>query len=132
VLVLQIRGYPLEDDGDRFTWIKQDAFTTLAAAVSAPVEALLTARGSSAYHRNNELLDILNRTFNAEGRPSDYFATVVFELNGSAALSWYLTTPQKTAIAKGFYNQSANVWTVKPEIQAKMGVIGQWFGTGGR
>jgi len=131
VLVIQIRAYPLETDGLSFEHVKPDPFTTIISAVSAPVEALVTARGSAAYHRNNELLGVLNQAFNSEGRPKDYFATAVFELNGSAALSWYLPGSEKTDISKGFYENVNGQWKVNSRTQFQLDAISKWFGKGG-
>jgi hypothetical protein len=131
VLIIQIRGYPLEKDGTSFENVKSDPFTTIVSAVSAPVEALVTARGAAAYHRNNELLGILNQLYNSEGRPSDYFATAIFELNGNAALSWYLTTSEKNEITNGFYEMTNNGWTVNSKHRKQLEAISKWFGKGG-
>jgi hypothetical protein len=74
------------------------------ASVSAPAEALLTARSSAAYHRNNELLSATDAVFNSAPQPANFLATTVFELKGNAALSWYLTRSQQRDIARGFYD----------------------------
>ncbi|QJW99706.1 patatin-like phospholipase family protein [Frigoriglobus tundricola] len=140
VLIIQVRAYPLEDAGAQFGATPQSPISTLVASVSAPMEALFTARGSAAYHRNNQLLSAANAVFNAPPQPENFLATTVFELDGTAALSWYLTQAQQRDIARGFYklslptNQGGTDYNgeiqerkVRPEIDAKLNAIRDWL-----
>ena len=150
VLLIQIRAYPLEEGGHRFEDHAPSPAMAVVGAVSAPLDAVLTARGTAAYHRNNEMLAEVDRAFNAPGiftvlrrifgndpkwrdysppRPG-FFSTVVFEQQQEAALSWYLTTPQKKQVAEGFYNwdDNAKAWTGANEgTQKKLDAISKWL-----
>jgi hypothetical protein len=80
-----------------------------------------------AYHRNNELLDELNRTFNDAKRPA-FFTTVVFEQRHDAALSWFLTTPQKKQVAAGYHElNEQNEWQVNGPTRRKLAAMGAWL-----
>ena len=100
----------------------------------------MTARGWSAYHRNNQQLAEVARVFkrlDKDGRP--FFATTVFELQQEAALSWYLTTEQKRQIAAGFYNCNratrafdphptrADEFAVTDKVDGQIKAIREWF-----
>ncbi|VTR98431.1 patatin-like phospholipase : Uncharacterized protein OS=Cystobacter violaceus Cb vi76 GN=Q664_48110 PE=4 SV=1: Patatin [Gemmata massiliana] len=141
VLLIQIRAYPLEKDGLGFPSQPQSPIDLIIGAVSAPLQAVLTARGSAAYHRNNELLAELHRVFNTGAQPklcthpdvrSDFFTTVTFEQQKDAALSWYLTAPQKKQVVEGFYHHdAAKGWVVREDeennVERKLNAITDWF-----
>lgn len=133
VLVVQVRGYPLDVEGTHFRDADPSPVGKLVAAVSAPLEALTNARGGAAHHRDDGQLDALARGFNGvDGRPADFFATAVFELNQSAALSWYLTNAERRQVAEGFYERAGDGWRVRREVRAKLDAVAAWFGDGGR
>ena len=142
VLLIQIRAYPLEKDGFGFPSEAQSPIDLIVGAVSAPLQAVITARGSAAYHRNNELLAELHRVFNTAERPKlcnhpgardNFFTTVTFEQQHNSALSWYLTTPQKKQVVDGFYVNDGNEWKVRENtnpdknIRGKLTAIKDWF-----
>ncbi len=126
VLLIQIRAYPIEADGLQFQDESPSPALAIVGAVSAPLQALLTVRGMGAYHRNNELLGELHTVFNAGERP-DFFTTVVFEQKQEAALSWFLTTPQKKQVAAGFHELKGNEWQVNGETREKLAAVAAWF-----
>lgn len=148
VVLIQIRAYPLRRDGHDFTDVAQSPTDMAVGAVSAPLQALTTARGSAAHQRNGELLDVLHRVYNnRDGRPANFFATSVFELDGSAALSWYLTKWQKRRVAAGMYQLRAGAaitdddpWArdkngrpvIREDIRGRLDRLRDWFGTGGQ
>lgn len=128
VLLVQVRAYPLEKAGQTFEDGTEGALDLLIGAVSAPLAALANARGSAAYHRNNQQLAEVNRVFNqpavdAAGKPAPntrpFFATTVFELQQNAALSWYLTSAQKRQIAAGFYKYDPDARAFEPHPDKK-------------
>jgi hypothetical protein len=65
---------------------------------STPVEGVLSARDSVSVFRNDSSLQKVSELFRIvgprEGFDPDYFATVAIEFDGSAPLSWYLTTQE--------------------------------------
>lgn len=132
VLIVQVRAYPLEKGGATFEDGSEGALDLLVGAVSAPLSAVFTARGSAAYHRNNQQLAELHRAFNTPGAHpqarSNFFATTVFELQQNAALSWYLTTAQKRQVAEGFYKKGSDGnWAVRDDVQKQMSAMKDWF-----
>lgn len=134
VLIVQIRAYPLEKGGFEFVRESSSPLDVFIGAVSAPLSAVFTARGSAAYHRNNQQLAEVDRVFNAGASERPFFATTVFELQQDAALSWYLTTAQKRQIAEGFYKWDGG-WKVSddapesggPSTVDKVRAIREWF-----
>lgn len=130
VLLVQVRAYPLEEGGRRFPNGSESALELLVGAVSAPLDAVMTARGWSAYHRNNQQLAEVDRVFNGGAKERPFFATTVFELQQDAALSWYLTTAQKRQIAEGFYKKGDNgAWAVRGDVSAQIKAVRNWFTT---
>jgi Patatin-like phospholipase len=132
VLIVQVRAYPLEKGGATFEDGSEGALDLLIGAVSAPLSAVFTARGSAAYHRNNQQIAELHRAFNTPGAHpqarSNFFATTVFELQQNAALSWYLTTAQKRQVAEGFYKKGSDGnWAVRDDVQKQMSAMKDWF-----
>jgi hypothetical protein len=115
VLLIQIRAYPQQDSGLRFTQDDPGPFLRMMGAISAPAEAILTARGQGAYLRNNSMLDLVSDHYTQHRQPG-FFNTVIFELNNQAALSWYLTSGEKKKMAEAFRQES-------PRIQA----VERWF-----
>lgn len=137
VLLIQIRAYPLTEEGRDISNVEQSPVDMAIGAVSAPLQALTTARGAAAHHRNSELLDAVHRTFNIGAR-SNFFVTESFELNEPAALSWYLTTQQKRSIAAGLYQPLNGKWLMesgRPKLRderaRRLEAMLRWFGNGG-
>lgn len=134
VLLIQIRAYPVEEENEQFKTVERSPVDVLLGAVSAPVQAVLSARGRAAYHRNNELLNALQKTFNGNKDDADFFATTVLEMNGPAALSWYLTDNQKRVIAQAFKAEQLNPEgaDLRNTGSDPLAGISKWFGNGGR
>jgi hypothetical protein len=107
-----------------------NAFSAMVGAVSAPLQALLTARGWTAYHRNNELIDLLQREFNSECDP-DFFTTVWFELETPAALNWYLSQAEAKRIVLGFFSNTDHS-DLRFWIRHRVMSLKKWFGNGGQ
>ena len=52
---------------------------------------------------------------------------MVFEQKQDAALSCYLTTPQKKQVSEAFYALTANGWEVNEETRRKLQAMGAWL-----
>lgn len=118
VVLIQVRAYPLDAGGLRFGDEPPDPFTRLVGAVSAPAQAVLTARGSAAHHRDAEFLAEVHRAYR---NPACPFVTAVFEMKQPAALSWYLTSAEKRDIAAS-YDRGRN--------REAADALREWFGDG--
>ncbi|HEY1186975.1 MAG TPA: patatin-like phospholipase family protein, partial [Gemmata sp.] len=134
VLLVQVRAYPLEASGSKVVEEPQSPVDLIIGAVSAPLQAVFTARGSAAYHRNNELLGEADRAFKDVAKDRPFFTTVTFEQEREAALSWYLTTDQKKQVVAGFYRKQENgSWAVREDpkplynVKQKLVAIREWF-----
>jgi hypothetical protein len=140
VLVVEIRAFR----NDHARWHFQDteaekltqkrgAVEAAVEGLSAPAEAILTARGRAAYYRNDELLDILNRLFNRQ--TPGFFASAAFECEVEAALNWTLPREEAKLIGRSFYrNPEAGDGEreMRPWIKTRVEALRAWFGTGGR
>ncbi|HUR52520.1 MAG TPA: hypothetical protein VMZ71_00175, partial [Gemmataceae bacterium] len=133
VAILEIRAFPLHEAGRRFAATNPqtgkpersagsgDLFTDAAAAISAPLEALFTARGNIAYYRNSEWVDVLREMFDAHD--PDFFYNGWFELTRPASLNWYITDQEVRAITGAFREGS-------PKEQLEE--FRRWFANGGK
>jgi hypothetical protein len=132
VALVEVRAFPLHDVGRRFaatdpqtgqptdTAGSGDLFTDAAAAVSAPLEALFSARGNVAYYRNREWVDVLQEALKKDGLD---FYNGWFELTRPASLNWFLTAVEREAVEAGFHSR-AN--------QEQLERLRAWYGTGGQ
>jgi hypothetical protein len=133
VALVQIRAFPLQQQGHEFARSDSEngesagILSDAVAVVSTPLRALLRARGNVAYHRNNEMLAALDRSFNHLHRPN-FFTTVAFELNTDAALNWFISSEDKADIARQFGSDSSQGATLRRQVAALL----KWFGRGGR
>jgi hypothetical protein len=127
VLVLQVRdginklndldseiGAPGSSPGGRgFEW------------ASTPVEGVLSARDSVSVFRNDASLQKVSELFRIvgarEGFDPGYFATATIEFQGSAPLSWYLTTPETDGMIQALAPDS------NTRASKEIGVVKQWF-----
>jgi hypothetical protein len=113
--VIEIRAFPLQDSANRFAATDPqtgkpdprggtgDLFTDSAAAISAPMDAILTARGNVQRYRNAELVEFLSKEFADCDRPgAPFFYNVWFELDRPASLNWYLSDQEKQNVLMGF------------------------------
>jgi hypothetical protein len=99
---------------------------------STPAEAILAQRDRAAWYRNDELLNLLNDEFAADGKAGrPFITTVAFECDRDAALSWYLPRAEATDIVTGFYKGPERQAKWK-HVQARVGALKDWFGDGGR
>jgi hypothetical protein len=133
VAIIEIRAFPLHKAGSQFGAIDPqtgtleknaqsgDLFTDAAAAVSAPLEALFTARGNIAYYRNTEWVEVLQKSFEDMG--PNFLYNGWFELTRPASLNWYLTSEEKKAIKKGYETK---------EVTDQVTKLRDWYGTGGK
>jgi hypothetical protein len=97
VLVVEIRAYPRREEKLRFEPAGADgrpqaeSYNWAASEVTSPLEAIYNLYARGAYFRNDQLLHVLNETFNAGAPPArPRFAVVTFECIEPAALSWTL------------------------------------------
>lgn len=105
VVLVQIIDHPTEEDRShlvresehgqpRSGWAKgQDGVRT-------PLDAVLSARGSTMQFRNDEQVQQLDERLNTEERPR-FFTSVTFEFAGSVSLSWYLTRREISQLRSG-------------------------------
>ncbi len=90
---------------------------------------MLTAQDRSSLYRNDELLDLIDRTFNTG--EVDFFTTVAFECKKKAALSWTLNREDVGHIVGGFWKDAEHK-EVDPDVGRRLAEIRAWFGNGGR
>jgi hypothetical protein len=147
VLVVQVRAFPMDRDNDQFVASRASPADALIGAISAPLQAVLTASTGAGYHRNSELIDSLDTTFNVAAgtgkrRADAFFATAVFELDAQAAMSWYLTAAQKKRVAGSWYEYRpyrgtwgpptpAGVPASRDRVRDEVSRIKAWFGKDG-
>ena len=96
--------------------------------LSTPAEGILNANSRSSWYRNDELLDGLDRHFNRDHQ--DFFATLAFECEVDAALSWTLPEAEATRIARAFYREPA-ARRMPGWIDKRVRALKKWFGNGG-
>jgi len=98
-----------------------------------PAESNPERTDRAIYYRNDELLDGLSTHFNRTG--GDFFATLAFECEVDAALSWTLPTSDAAVIARAFHKDpdAADPAQRMPRwIQKRVEALNTWFGDGGR
>ncbi|MCS7020468.1 MAG: patatin-like phospholipase family protein [Gemmataceae bacterium] len=129
VALLEIRAFPLQEGGldvGRLVPPQPEAMGLMAdalAPLSTPMQAVLRARANVAYHRNNELLAVVQRLFSpAAGQTTPFFQRFLFELDAQAALSWYISDEEKRRIGQWFNSEP---------IQQQVEALAKWFGKGG-
>ena len=117
---------------------RQELFSWALSEASAPAEAILNLYSRGAYFRNDLQLELLDGVFNGE-RPAraaraasaggwtagvpPFFTTVTFECQEEAKLSWTLPRRDFVKITDSF---------ARPEPQAALKALADWFGTGGK
>lgn len=106
-----------------------DPLLEAAGVASGPAEAILNARGRSAYYRNSQLIDLLQGSFNVKGR-EDFFTTTAFELDNDSPLNWYLPTEEARQIVRGFYKEIDRK-EMRRWIRVRVNSLRAWFGEGG-
>ncbi len=122
VAVIEIRAFPMQQSGldpgqhaagtPEAAGLIADALTT----ISTPLQAVLRARGNVSYHRNNELLAIVDQFYD-EKKPG-FLRRFLFELNTEAALSWYIAPDEKLRIREAWDD---------PAIQSQVQALAQWL-----
>ncbi len=129
VALVEIRAFPLQHRGldlGREAPAQPEAAGLIAdtlAALSAPLRAVLRARGNVGYHRNNELLAVAQQLFPLDPTTrSPYWRRFVLELDTEAALSWYISDEEKRRISEAFLSEP-----VQQQVQALV----RWLGDGG-
>jgi hypothetical protein len=92
VLLLQIRDTPSAES--QLTAEPSIGFLhKRVSTVSTPIEAFFSAREASMSFRNDQKVDALAQELGSDPRcpaPSRFFATEIFEYDGTAPLEWYL------------------------------------------
>ncbi|MBM3982326.1 MAG: patatin-like phospholipase family protein [Planctomycetes bacterium] len=100
VVIVEIRAYPRREEKLRYKVTQPDGtldeggYTWALSEFSSPLEAIYNLYARSAYFRNDQLLHMLDESFNGRGelpkgaRP--FFTIATFECPQPAALSWTL------------------------------------------
>lgn len=129
VALVEIRAFPLQSQGldlGREAPAQPEAAGLIAdtlAALSAPLRAVLRARGNVGYHRNNELLAVAQQLFPIDPTSrTRYWQRFVLELDTEAALSWYISDEEKRRISEAF---------LSPPVQQQVQALARWLGDGG-
>lgn len=91
----------------------------LLGGVSTPAEAIFRARESSMSFRNDALLSVLHAELN-QGAPC-FFATVAFELERPAPLSWSLSAEEAEQLERAAKSEP---------IRQRVEAVRQWLGEG--
>lgn len=155
VVIVEIRAYPRRDEKLNFatkSQSKEELISWAMSELSTPAEAVINLYSRSAYFRNDQLLDVLDKEFNigsvglaaingsatvAATPPTlKFFTTVVFECNQPAALSWTLPKRDAQTIRNRFYdtgNGEGNLdkKSLHADIAYQVQSLRTWFGTGG-
>lgn len=132
---LRVRGAAAGDGGGPISWGLSE--------LSTPAEALGNLYAPSAYFRNDQLLDVLDKEFNPAppgGKPvprhEKFFTCVAFECNQPAALSWTLPARGKDSIRRQFYSDydvtNPDPKVLAPAIGDEVENLRTWFGGGGK
>jgi hypothetical protein len=95
-----------------------------------PAEAVLTTRDRASMYRNDELVDLVDRTLNTPTE-RDFFTTATFECHKDAALSWMLSREDVRNITCSFWRTTDHS-EMRNNIQRRIDPIRRWFGTGGK
>jgi hypothetical protein len=119
IVLIQIRDGPYESQYRNPDWPRTTtAFARGVEWLTSPVEAILTARTSVMYYRNDELLELLQTKLNTD--PSDPFLqTEIFECARDVSMSWYLTQVE----------QRVMVDTLMGPAQRRVEGLRSWWGT---
>ncbi|MCE9566139.1 MAG: patatin-like phospholipase family protein [Planctomycetes bacterium] len=132
VVLVEVRAYPRRAEKVQFREGdgKGDLMAWGLSEVSTPAEAILNLYARGAYFRNDQLLQLVGRSFDTtEADKADpFFTTVCFECASSATLSWTLPTFEADSIVRGFRNLDG---TLHPGVSHEAGRLKAWFGTGG-
>jgi hypothetical protein len=152
VLVLEIRayrnGYARRHFQDRETLAAQlaqrpdmegeprgearskDLVSQSIEGLATPAEAVLTTSDRSSMYRNDELLDLVDRTLNTP-EERDFFTTAAFECHRDAALSWMLPEEDARNVVLSFWRVTDHS-ELRNNIQRRTDPIRKWFGNGGK
>ncbi|MCI0703703.1 MAG: DUF308 domain-containing protein [Planctomycetia bacterium] len=147
IALIEIRAYPLSEGGRLFASIDSQTgeptltdsrgglFSDLLSAVSAPLDAVLSARGNIAYHRNSEWVDRLHATFNEDYQPGFFHSTRI-ELTRPAALNWYMTSTERKNIEKILHGNppgepDSRIRKDWERLDKELNALKTWFGKGG-
>lgn len=103
VVIVEIRAYPRREEKLRYKVTQPDGtedkgdFLWAASELSSPLEAIYNLYARSAYFRNDQLLHMLDESFNNPRNPKQegpaplpFFTVATFECPQPAALSWNL------------------------------------------
>ncbi len=155
VVIVEIRAYPRRDEKLNFatkSQSREELISWAMSELSTPAEAVINLYSRSAYFRNDQLLDVLDKEFNtgsvgiaavngsvtfaATPPESKFFTTVVFECNQPAALSWTLPKRDAQTIRNRFYETGNNKGNLDKkllhaDIAYQVQSLRKWFGTGG-
>jgi hypothetical protein len=101
VVVIEVRDGPSDRGIKKETLGEKDTSSSLSRGfegLTSPAEGVGSARNSVSLYRNDEKLDWLSQTFGNHGFAADFFTNVLFQFNGEASLSWYLTQQEQRVI----------------------------------
>jgi hypothetical protein len=160
VLMVEIRAFPLMDQGLRFespdSWepagIQVGPMVRgLVDPLGSPLMGFLGTRVQSQYHRSRVAFAMARQCLDSI-RPG-FLQNVVFELNEDAALNWHISSQEKERIVRAFFSGSdrgvaapgltdltglpdlpfltTTTSGVQPHIAERVDAIRNWFGKGG-
>jgi hypothetical protein len=98
ILVVQIRDRPAEP-GAEPTDEAPGAMASGLEGLTSPISAILSARESVMLFRNDAQLEAVTALYREHMAPG-FLTTTLFELQGDASLSWYLTDAEIRAIER--------------------------------
>jgi hypothetical protein len=108
----------------------RDLVSQAVEGLWTPAEAVLTTRDRASMYRNDELLDLVDRTLNTPAE-RDFFTSATFECHKDAALSWVLSKEDCRNIAGSFW-RIADHGELRENIRRRIDPIRAWFGNGGK
>ena len=129
----RVRKQPGDDEQEREAkgeGRSRDLVSQSFEGLATPAEAVLTTRDRSSQYRNDELIDLVDRTLNTS-QERDFFTTAVFECHRDAALSWMLSKGDAQNIARSFWRKEDHS-AMRNNIARRVEPIKTWFGKGGR
>lgn len=97
VLLVQVRAFPEAQPS-----AKENSLANGINFLTTPLQAVLQARNSVMSYRNDELLELLSKWFEAKTGTGNFFMNATFACSSSASMSWHLTKPERKEILSCF------------------------------
>jgi hypothetical protein len=103
IVLIQIRDgvNPLEGDPPHDFPSNPGAFSRGMEWLLAPIDGFFSARASVSLFRNDAVLDRLSELFDIKGYPKNFFTTALFDYDGDASMSWYMTRDEIQTVIRG-------------------------------